>query len=85
MPPYPFCVLFTSPYTFEIKIPYVFWRLYVAECGMLFWKARKMEFKLCHNLLQDMKSICAFKTLPSSAQVSESFADILQAQAKTLN
>jgi len=52
---------------------------------MLFWKARKMEFKLCHNLLQDMKSICAFKTLPSSAQVSESFADILQAQAKTLN
>jgi hypothetical protein len=47
---------------------------------MLFWKAQKMEFKLCHNLLQNMK--CTFKTLPSLAQVSESFADILQAQAK---
>jgi len=77
------CVLFTSLYTFEIKIRYVFWRLYIAECGMLFRKARKMEFKLCHNLLQDMKSICTFKTLPSSAQVSGSFADILEAQAKS--
>jgi len=48
-------------------------------------KHEKMEFKLRHNLLQDMKSICTFKTLPSSVQVSESFADILQAQAKTLN
>jgi len=44
-----------------------------------------MEYKLCHNLLQDMKSTCTFKTLPSSAQVSENFADILQAQTKTLN
>jgi hypothetical protein len=78
-----FCVLFTSVYTFEIKIPYVFWRLYIAKCGMLFWKARKMKFKLHHNLLQDMKSICTFKTLPSNAQVSESFADIPQAHVKT--
>ena len=44
-----------------------------------------MEFKLCHNLLQDMKIICTSKTLPSSAQVSESFANILQAYAITLN
>jgi hypothetical protein len=80
-----FCVLFTSLYTFQIKIRYVFWRLYITECGVLFWKAWKMEFKLSHNLLQDMNSICTFKTIPSSAQVSESFADILQAQAKTLN
>jgi hypothetical protein len=32
-----------------------------------------------------MKYMCTFKTLPSLAQVSESFADILQAQAKTSN
>jgi hypothetical protein len=44
-----------------------------------------MEFRLCHNLLQDMKCICTFEAFPSRAQVSESFADILQAQAKTSN
>ena len=37
-----------------------------------------MGFKLCHNLLQDMKSMCIFKTLPLCAQVSDSFAVILQ-------
>jgi hypothetical protein len=57
----------------------MFWILYIAECGMLFWKAQEIEFKFCHNLLQDTKCICTFKTLPSRAQVSESFADILQA------
>jgi hypothetical protein len=45
---------------------------------MLFWKAQKMEFKR-HNLLKVMQCICTFKTLPSRAQVSESFADILEA------
>jgi hypothetical protein len=63
----------------------VFWKLYIAGIGMLFRKAQKMEFRLCHNLLQDMQCICTFKTLPSRAQVSESFADFLQAQAKTPN
>jgi hypothetical protein len=52
----------------------VFCKLYNAGCGMLFWKARKMEFRLCHTLLQDMKYICTFKTLPSRALVSESLA-----------
>jgi hypothetical protein len=63
----------------------MFWRLYIAECGTLFWKAQKIEFKFCHNLLHDMKCICTFKTLHSLAQVSGSFAGILQAQAKTPN
>jgi len=32
------------------------------------------------QFVKDMKSMCTFKTLPSCAQVSESFADILPAQ-----
>ena len=50
----------------------MFWRLYIAEYGTIFWKARKMEFKLSHNLLQDKKSKCTFKTFPSSADIRES-------------
>jgi len=79
------CGLFASLYNFDIKIGYVFWRTYIAECGMLSWKARKMEFKLCHNLLQDMKSKCTAKTVTSSAHVSKSSADIPQANAKPSN
>jgi hypothetical protein len=33
----------------------------------------------------EMYMYCTFKAFPSLAQVSESFADILQAQAKTPN
>ena len=52
---------------------------------MLFWKARKMEFILYHNLLWDMKSKCTAKTVTSSAHVSKSSADIPQANAKPSN
>jgi hypothetical protein len=80
-----FCKLFISLKTLEVKIQHAFWSLYTAECGMLFWKAQKMEFKLRLDWLRDIKCIYTFKTLLSSAQVSESFVDILQAQAKTTN
>jgi hypothetical protein len=48
-----FCVLFTSLYKFEIKIQFVFRRFYIVECGMLFWKAHKIEFKffiICYEI-----------------------------------
>jgi hypothetical protein len=38
-----FCILFTFMYNFEIKIWFVFRGLYIAECGMLFWKAQKLS------------------------------------------
>jgi hypothetical protein len=38
-----------------------------------------------NNLLQDMKSMCTYVTLPSCAQVSESFADILPTKTLTPN
>jgi len=36
----------------------------------------KMGFKLCHNLLHNMKTTCTYQTPPSCAEVSESFAGI---------
>jgi hypothetical protein len=77
-----FCVLRTSLYNFEIKIRYVFRRLYIAECEMLFRKAQKMDFRLCHTLLQDTKWICTSKTLPPHAQVSESLATFCKHRQK---
>jgi hypothetical protein len=47
---------------------------------MLFRKHEKWGSNFDISLLQDVRSMCTFKTLLSCAQISECFADILQAQ-----
>jgi len=49
------------------------------ECRILFRKHEKWGSN-SHNLLKDVESMRTFKTPPSCAQVSKSFADILPAQ-----
>ena len=53
-------VVFESLGTQEHQSLYVFWRLYKLTSKMLFWTALNMEFKVCHNLLQDIKSMYTF-------------------------
>jgi len=49
-----------------------------------FLENMKNGVQIWHNLLQDMKSMCTIHTLPSCAQGTESFAHILQVQAKKI-
>jgi len=49
--------LFESPGTHEYQTLCVFWKLYKLTSRMLFWTALNMEFKVCNNLLQDIKSM----------------------------
>jgi hypothetical protein len=48
-----FCVLFTSLHTFETQISYGFWRIYTAECGMIYRKHEKWGSKfvtICYRI-----------------------------------
>jgi hypothetical protein len=72
-----FCVPRTSLYNFEKDlISFGDFTLQNVECYS--GKHKKFSSKSL-IMLRDLKCICTSTTLPSRAQVSESFADILQA------
>jgi hypothetical protein len=78
----PTAMYYLHPCTFFRYRFDVFWKPYIVESRMLFRKHEKWGSNYV-NLLQNVKSMWTFKTLPSCAQVSENFAGILPAQIWT--